>query len=163
MSVKQKMFLCLVKYFEKEMMMKKILCLMLCAALCFAILATVFFALWQNEKNDMTDMTLLARSSVQNALDCFEEYRTTGSESAWWDAVANFKTYKQAYLFLVRDTANEGDYVDCNAVYGAFLLDTTDAKAHIDDIIEVMSLLAEDIYHENGHMKMANLKHLLED
>ena len=130
---------------------------------CLLIIAVTFVGLWLAEKNNFSQAEQLAQSGATNALTMFEEYRNTRKESCYWYAVAEFRTFQQAYHLLVEQTNKQSNYTFCNEVYGYFVLNPERSHAHIDEIVHVMAILAADITDENGYIKMKELRNSIQE
>lgn len=125
--------------------------------------AAVFFGLWQRECRDRSELELLCRSAAHSALESFQTYRDVGDESDYWYGVADFRSFEQAFYLLTEDTVRQADYVFCNEVYSHMVLYPERARAHMDEVIEVFSLWAEDVYDPNGCLRMAELRNTLSE
>lgn len=95
-----------------------------------------------------SDMWVLCTSSAAAAAEDFREFARTGAETIWWSAVAEYRTFTNAYLILM-DGSN-AEYLWCNSVYG-FLLQSPDrAGNQAEELARAMELLAEDPEDVNG-------------
>lgn len=127
--------------------------------LCVLTLSVVFCGLWLYEKNDRAEMEQLCQAAAASSRDAFQEYRDHGNEDAYWRAVADFRTFEQAYFALEPDGAASAEYIFCNTVYGALVGSSEDAKKNLDELIVVMTTVAADIYDPNGYIQMADLSY----
>ena len=91
----------------------------------------------------------MCKSSVNAALEHFEEYETNKEEADYIAGVAEFRTYMTAYLRL-EDGASDADYTWCNILYGDMILNPEKVKAHISELVDALEYLAEDYDHPNG-------------
>ncbi len=139
--------------------MKKKLPIILIA--CLAITTIVFGMLWQAEKNDKDDLLLLAQASAKDAYTAFVDYQEKGHESSYWNGVAAFRSFEQAYYLLTENTNKTVNYTFCNEVYGALVLSPEKSQDHIADIVATMDILAKDVENENGYLKMSELRNTL--
>jgi hypothetical protein len=134
------------------------------AIFCLLITTAVFFGLWQSEKNNLSDVRQLAQISAASALDKFEEYRITNDESDYWYAVAEFRLFEQTYHRLVEQTTNkDGNYLFCNEVYGYLVLYPERSQSHINEIIDVMTILADNVTDDNGYLRMSDLRNTIQE
>lgn len=140
--------------------MKKKLLIILIAVL--ALTAVVFCVLWRQEATDNSQALSLAQSGAREALERFSDYQESGAESDYWDGVAAFRSFQQAYYLLVEGTNKIPNYTFCNEVYGCLLLSPEKSREHISEIISVMAILAADVRDENGYLAMAELRNVLQ-
>ena len=140
--------------------MKKLLifALILCLAL-----TVVFGVLWQTAHRDNSDVLTLAQAGAVGSLDSFKSYQENGYESDYWQAVADFRAFEQAYYLLVQGTNKASNYIFCNEVYGELLIHPERCQTHMEEIIETMMILADDVTDENGHMQMSSLRNTLSE
>ena len=127
----------------------------------FLVLAVVFFALWQTARRDNSDVLTLAQAGAAGSLDSFKAYRERGDEADYWQAVADFRAFEQAYYLLVQGTNKSSNYIFCNEVYSELVIHPERCQEHIDEIIETMTILAADVTDENGYMRMSSLRNTL--
>ena len=125
-----------------------------CAALAF---------MWRAAESDMSDVKLLAQAGASDACEQFCEFRDTGEQSSWQYAVGSFRSFMQAYHLLTEGSSQAANYTFCNEVYGAMVLDPERSMAHIDEIIETMTILAGDVTSPSGHALMSDLRNLITD
>ena len=123
-----------------------------------ALSNAVFIGLWRAAEEDSSDVRALAQAGAAGALQMFREYRETGEESCWQYAVADFRSFQQAYYLLVEGTSRRGNYTFCNEVYGQLVLTPERSQRHVEELIEAMALLAEDVADENGYLRLAELR-----
>ena len=122
------------------------------------ILAVAFMGLWLHERNNQSVMEQMAQSSAQSALERFIEYRDFGGDTSYWCGVANFRAFQLAFQ---RVSHNEGDGLIISAVYGIFTFESDISRQHIDEIISVMTVFANDIHDFNGMAQMLYLRNSL--
>lgn len=91
----------------------------------------------------------MCKSSVNTALNYFEEYEANKVEADYIAGIAEFRTYMTAYLCLGNGESNT-DYIWCNILYGDMILNPEKVKAHIPELINALKFLAEDYDHPNG-------------
>ena len=134
------------------------------ALIAILLLSTaLFFGLWQMEKGDLSDVLALAQAGAADAHQQFQEFRDTGEESCYWYGVAAFRSFEQAYHRMVEGTNEAPNYTFCNEVYGQLVLDPQRSQAHMDEIIEVMAIWAEDVTDPNGPARMADLRNDIQE
>ena len=113
------------------------------------ILLIVFcVSLWQHKTFKNDKLEVMCKSSVNAALEHFEEYEASKGDEDYIAGVAEFRTYMTAYLCL-EDESNT-DYIWCNILYGDMILNPEKVKAHIPELIDALEYLAEDYDHPNG-------------
>ena len=93
-------------------------------------------------------LRVLCVSGAAGAAEDFREYARTGSETAWWSAVADFRVFMQAY-HLLTDGGN-AEYTWCNSVYGFLLRGPERAGEQAEMLARAMKLLAENPEDVNG-------------
>ena len=124
-----------------------------------AILAVVFFCLWQAERGDDSQISRLCQSSASEAYYAFRDYRTEGDERDYWSGVAAFRTFMQAYLML--NDGSDAEYLDCSELYAHMLLDMPSVCGHIEALIDAMAILGQDYTDPNGYLRITALKNEL--
>lgn len=129
--------------------------------LCLAISTLVFAFLWMEEKNSREDVKELAQAAAVDAYERFTEYRSRGEASSYWDGVASFHAFQQAYSAMVQGTAQTTNSLICNEVYGHLLAGPEESRSHIVDIVQTMEVLAEDVEALSGHARMLELRNAL--
>ena len=127
----------------------------------FVLSTFVFGMLWNKERNDKTEIILLAQASANDAHTNFLEYQKTGDDSYYWHGVSAFRSFQQAYYLLVENTNKAPNYTFCNQVYGSLVLFPERSQSHIAEIVGVMELLAQNVEKENGYLLMANLRNTI--
>lgn len=95
-----------------------------------------------------SDLWLLCVSSATEAAENFREYTRTGAETAWWSAVAEYRSFMKAYR-LLSDESN-AEYSWCNSVYGFLLRGSERAGDQAEELARAMELLAENPEDVNG-------------
>ena len=114
------------------------------------ILLLVVFcvSLWQYKSFINDRLEVMCKSSVNAALEHFEEYEADKDEADYIAGVAEFRTYMIAYLCF-KDESNT-DYIWCNILYGDMILNPEKVKAHIPELVDALEYLAKDYNHPNG-------------
>lgn len=123
-------------------------------AVVFLAVAIVFCALWQREKGNRDELELLGRHSAAAALDRFSDIR---SEEDYWQGVADFRVFMQAYQMLSEDTHAANKFA-CARTYTALLYHPAEARAAFDKLTGALRLLAEDLYDENGFIHLTEFQ-----
>ena len=116
------------------------------AIILLLIVFCVSLWLYKTFKNDKLEV--MCKSSVNAALEYFEEFETGKDEADYIAGVAEFRTYMTVYLCL-EDESNTG-YIWCNILYGDMILNPEKVKAHIPELVDALEYLAEDYDHPNG-------------
>ncbi len=129
--------------------------------ICLAVSTLIFTFLWQKEKNSKDDLRLLAQASAKDAYAAFVSFRENGGDSSYWNGVAAFRSFEQAYYLLTENTNKTVNYTFCNEVFGSLVIHPDKCREHMDDIIVTIGILAEDIEDESGHLKMSELGNTL--
>ena len=129
--------------------------------LCLAISALVFAFLWMEEKNSKEDVRALARAAAADAYTQFTEYWSQGDTDSYWDGVASFRTFQQAYSSVVQGANQASNALICEEVYGYLLAGPEESQSHIADIVQTMGVLSEDVEDLNGHARMLELRNAL--
>ena len=97
-------------------------------------LAVVCVNLWQHKTIEENDLKVMCKSSVNAAMEHFENYQSNGSEAEYISGVAEFRTYMTTYLCLT-DEPSDADYTWCNILYGYMTMKPEEVKANIPDLI----------------------------
>lgn len=105
--------------------------------------------LWQKKIIEENDLKIMCKSSINAALEHFENYSTTGNETDYIAGVAEFRAYMTSYLCLV-DEPSEAEYLWCNTLYGYMTMKPEKVKANVLDLVDALEYLAEDYDHPNG-------------
>ena len=112
-------------------------------------LAVVCVNLWQHKTIEENDLKVMCKSSVNAAMEHFENYQSNGNEAEYISGVAEFRAYMTTYLCLT-DEPSDADYTWCNILYGYMTMKPKEVKANISDLIDALEYLAEDYDHPNG-------------
>lgn len=105
--------------------------------------------LWQKKSIEENDLKVMCKSSINAALEHFENYSTTGNETDYIAGVAEYRAYMTTYLCLT-DEPSDADYTWCNTLYGYMTMKPEEVKANISDLVDALEYLAEDYDHPNG-------------
>ena len=112
-------------------------------------LSVVCVNLWQHKTVEENDLKVMCKSSVNAAMEYFENYQSNGSESEYLSGVAEFRAYMTTYLCLT-DEPSDAEYLWCNTLYGYMTMKPDSVKANIADLVDAFKFLAEDYEHPNG-------------
>ena len=112
-------------------------------------LSVVCVNLWQHKTVEENDLKVMCKSSVNAAMEHFENYQSNGSEAEYISGVAEFRAYMTTYLCLT-DEPSEAEYLWCNTLYGYMTMKPESVKANIADLVGALDYLAEDYDHANG-------------
>lgn len=89
-------------------------------------------------------------------------YQESGDDGDYWQGVAAFYAFQEAYGLLTEDTNKSANRIFCNEVYGSLVLSPELSQAHISDILHVMKILSENVMGENGYVRMSELRNMLQ-
>ena len=112
-------------------------------------LAVVCVNLWQHKTIEENDLKVMCKSSVNAAMEHFENYQSNGNEAEYISGVAEFRAYMTTYLCLT-DEPSDADYTWCNILYGYMTMKPKEVKANISDLVDALEYLAENYDHPNG-------------
>ena len=112
-------------------------------------LAVVCVNLWQHKTIEENDLKVMCKSSVNAAMEHFENYQSNGNEAEYISGVAEFRAYMTTYLCLT-DEPSDAEYLWCNTLYGYMTLKPEEVKANISDLVVALEYLAENYDHPNG-------------
>jgi|GEM_PF-2460826 len=141
-------------------MKKKLPAIMIIVLLVSTVL---FYGLWQHEKSSQADIKRLCLAEAALAAQGFSDFQTSGAESDYWHAVADFRGFEQAYYVLIEDTDSRSNYTYCNELYACLVFYPARSQAHIDEIMTVMKSLAVDLADDAAFLKMANLRNSINE
>ena len=80
-------------------MKRKTLALVLAAVVLLAAVVVMGAVIRSREPSDLWRLCV---SGASGAAEDFREYVRTGSATAWWSAVAEYRSFMQAYLLLMK-------------------------------------------------------------
>ena len=145
---------------EEAVLMKRNVSIILIIALTLSTIA--FCVLWQHTVHNQSDFTTFAQAEANKAYTSFSAYQESGDDGDYWQGVAAFYAFQEAYGFLTEDTSKSTNRVFCNEVCGGLVLSPEQAKAHISDIARVMKMLSENVMDEGAYAQMAELRNTLQ-
>ena len=88
-------------------------------------------------------------------------FQKSGADSDYWQGVAAFHAFGDAYGLLTESTNKAANRVFCDEVYTCMISSPERAKEHIPEIAGIMKLLSEDVYDETSHARMLELRNAL--
>lgn len=130
--------------------------------ICLAVSTLIFAFLWNAEKNSRSDVQELAQAAAVEAYQNFVQYQTQGQIARYWDGVASFHTFQQAYRSAFNGTKAIHSALICDDVYGYLIAEPEKSQEHIDALVITMEHLSKDIEDTNGHGDMLNLLNALQ-
>lgn len=113
------------------------------------LLIVLCVSLWHYRTSKNDKLEAMCNSSVNAALEHFEEYEINKNEAHYIAGVAEFRTYMTAYL-CIEDGKGNAEYTWCNILYGDMILNPEKMKGHISELINALEYLAEDYDNPNG-------------
>ncbi len=120
------------------------------------VLAVICANLWQHKTVEQNDLKVMCKSSVNAALEHFDEYSSNENDANYIAGVAEFRAYMTAYLCLT-DEASSAEYIWCNTLYSEMTLHPEKVKTNIQGLIDALEYLAEDYADPNGFNLINNL------
>lgn len=126
------------------------------------LLVALGVSFWLGKAYKRSKLEGMCKSSVNAALEHFEEYETNGKEADYLAGVAEFRAYMTAYLNL-RDGVSDTDYIWCNILYGDMTLNPEKVKAHISELVDALEYLVQDYDHPNGFNLINELNNQLKE
>lgn len=106
--------------------------------------------------------TTFAQAEANKTYTSFSAYQESGDDGDYWQGVAAFYAFQEAYGLLTEDTNKSTNRIFCNEVYGSLVLSPELSQAHISDIVYVMKILSENVMDENGYVRMLELRNTLQ-
>lgn len=127
-----------------------------------ALLAVVFCVLWQRAVYDTSELEAFAQAEALKAYTHFADYQDSRDDADYWQGVAAFHAFTDAYGVMTEDTNKSTNRAFCDEVYGSLTRSPEQSQAHIPDIVSVMKLLSENISDESAYTEMLELRNTLE-
>ena len=125
-----------------------------------ALLAVSFFFLWQRQQPKVPEMEQLCQHSAVASLQEFQEYEKSGGEAHYWCAVAEFRSFMNAFSYL-KEENQQAEYLWCNSVYGYMTLRPEKVQQELPMLLKALELLARDYTDPNGYLRMSELNNQL--
>lgn len=119
----------------------------------------VFFCLWQYEKNNEVLMEDFCTSAAYAAKERFADFAHYGSDTNYWQGVAEFRRFMQAYHLLMED--RQGNYLECNELYSNLLFEKERVVLYVEELRRVCRMLSEDFNDINAFHEMDKLNNLI--
>lgn len=141
--------------------MKKSIAVVLAVVL--AVSTVVFCVLWQRAAHDRSEIEAFAQAEAQEAYTHFADYQSGKDNADYWQGVAAFHAFTDAYGVLTEGTNKSANRVFCDEVYSSLTQLPEQSQAHISDIVSVMKLLSEDITNETAYAQMQELRNALQE
>lgn len=130
-------------------------------AVVLALTTVVFCVLWQRAAHDTSELEAFAQAEAQKAYTHFADYQSGKDDTDYWQGVAAFHAFTDAYGVLTEGANKSANRVFCNEVYAAMTQSPEQSQAHIEEIVTVMKLLSEDITDETAYAKVSELRNAL--
>jgi len=130
--------------------------------ICLAVSTLIFAFLWNAEKNSRGDVKGLAQAAAFDAYQNFVQYQAQGEIARYWDGVASFHTFQEAYRSAFNGTNQSANYLICDDVYGYLIAEPEKSQEHMDALVITMEQLSKDIEDPNGYGDMLNLLNALQ-
>ena len=137
---------------------KRLVSLMLAVSL---ILNLFLFGMLRYEQQNEELLEQYCRSCAYAAKERFADYAHDGKDTDYWQGVAEFRGYMQAYHFLMEDRGG-GDYIWLSRLYTSLLFDQDKITENIEQLRKVMRLLSEEIYGIQGFTELSRLNNEIE-
>ena len=118
------------------------------------LLNILFIGLWRYEKQAEELMEEYCAVSASNAASHFADYVHHGSDGAYWQGVAAFRSFMTSYKFLRNEEPGSSYYYQqCNILLTSMLYEKDRCTEYMEQIRRIMRLLSEDkdsinTYHE---------------
>lgn len=126
-----------------------------------ALTSVVFCVLWQRAAHDRSELETLAQAEAAEAYEHFFDFQKSGADNDYWQGVAAFHAFGDAYVILTESTNKATNRVFCDEVYACMISSPERAKEHTSEIAGIMKLLSENVYDEIGHARMLELRNEL--
>lgn len=125
-----------------------------------AVLAVSCLLFWRQANLEHAKMVNLCQGSAQRASENFKEYLATGDGSCYAYGVAEFRSFMNARLYL-NNNASDPEYLSCNRIYAEMALNSERVQENMQEVIEALTMLAEDYQDPNGYICLDELGNLL--
>jgi len=136
--------------------MKKVAISVLIICLC---MSTVLFAfLWSSQKNSNDKVIALAQNQATCSFVYFTTFKESGEIRYYWNGVASFRAFQEAYGMVLNDKNHSSDYLKCCEFYAQLLLGPEKSQHYISEICNIMELLSIDMQDENAYSQMMDLQ-----
>lgn len=127
-------------------------------AICLAISTITFALLWTTEKNSKDDLREFAQAEALHSYTLFAEYQADGDMNRYWQGVASFWAFEEAYRSIFQGTNKSGNYLIFDEVYSYLVHEPEKSQTYIADIVKIMEFFSKDIEDLNGHAQMLDLR-----
>lgn len=118
------------------------------------VLNILLFGLWRYEKQAEALMEEYCAASAANAAGHFADFVHHGSDGAYWQGVAAFRSFMTSYKWLrAEESGASYNYQQCFILLTCMLYDKDRCTDYMEQIRRLMRLLGEDmddfhVYHE---------------
>jgi hypothetical protein len=138
--------------------MKKIL-----LSVCILLLTVtiILVCLWGNEKNSSDKIMSLYKYSISASLLSFTEYQNSKGETFYIQGVANMNTMVSTAMIMPKNTIQNKEKNNLNAVYGYSTIKPEKAKENLELYIEILTLLSKNADDYDAYIKLENLHNVL--
>ena len=118
----------------------------------------LFLGLWCYEKRAEALMEEYCTASAVNAASHFADYAHQGSDGAYWQGVAAFRSFMTAYKWLRNEQSVASyHYQQCNILLGSLIYERERCDAYMEQIRRIMRLLGEDMDSINTYQELSVL------
>lgn len=130
---------------------KRLLCVLLALSILLNIL---FIGLWRYEKGAEELMEQYCAASAANAATHFADFVHHGSDGAYWQGVAAFRSFMTAYHWMRSGESDASyNYQQCTILLSSMIYDRERCEGYMEQIRRIMRLLSEDmdginVYHD---------------
>lgn len=130
---------------------KRLLSILLAVSVLLNIL---FIGLWRYERQSEELMEEYCAASAANAASHFADYVHHGSDGAYWQGVAAFRSFMTSYKLLrVDESGSSYNYQQCFILLTCMLYDKDRCTEYMEQIRRIMRLLGENlddfsVYHD---------------
>lgn len=116
--------------------------------------------LWQYEKRNEEKLEQFCTAAAYGARECFADYAHYGKTVCYWQGVAEYRGFMQAY-YLLMDGKKGGNYSSCSELYSNLLYEQERVEPYLEELRRAMRMLAEDIYDDNAFLEIDKLNNLI--
>jgi len=132
---------------------------LLCALLAVSVLLNILFiCLWRYETNAEALMEEYCAVSAANAATLFADFVHNGSDGAYWQGVAAFRSFMTAYKWVRNEESESSyNYQQCNILLSSLIYDRDRCEEYMEQIRRVLRLLREDMDSINAYHELSVL------
>lgn len=103
-------------------------------------------------------MREFAQAEALHSYTLFAGYQADGDMNRYWQGVASFWAFEEAYRSIFQGTNKSGNYLIFDEVYSYLLHGPEKSQTYIADIVEIMELFSKDIEDLDGHAQILDLR-----